>query len=245
MLHAIRAEQIKLTTLRSSWWTMSLTVGVSLASALLIAANVTGTADQTVDNLATLFLVPAQLTLLAVLAMAVIVSTSEYRFGQLRMTLAATPSRWQVMLAKAAVTMAAAFCVGAATSWLCVLLAKPLLPAGYRLELSDPGALRMVWGLPLYFAVASLLALGLGAIIRNSPAAITILALVSLAVEKTLLLIPQTRHVAEYLPFTAGARITQPSGGLGITPWGGFAVCFLYAVGVFMVAMILVECRDA
>jgi ABC-2 type transport system permease protein len=180
------------------------------------------------------------------MAMAVIVSTSEYRFGQIRMTLAATPHRWQVMLAKAVVTMAVAFVVGTVTAWLCVLLAKPLLPADWHLELSDPDAMRIIWGLPLFFAVAALLAMSLGAILRNSPAAITILALMSLGVEKTLLAIPKTRDAAQYLPFNAGARITQSAEtDFKLSPWGGFTVFCVYAVALFLVAVILAETRDA
>ena len=246
MLRTLHAEQIKLTTLRSSWWSALLTVGASLGAALLIAAVADGDNDNTVDTIGVLFLMAAQLALIALMAMAVIVSTSEYRFGQIRMTLAATPHRWQVMLAKAVVTMAVAFVVGAVTAWLCVLLAKPLLPAGVRLELSDPGAMRILWGLPLFFAVAALLAMSLGAILRNSPAAITILALMSLGVEKTLLIIPKTRDVAQYLPFNAGARITQPADpDFELSPWGGLTVFCVYAVLLFLIAAILAETRDA
>jgi ABC-2 type transport system permease protein len=248
MLRTLRAEQIKLTTLRSSWWSVLLTVSASLVSALLIAIVSTDESsnDDTVETIFFLFLVAAQLALIVLMAMAVIVSTSEYRFGQIRMTLAATPHRWQVMLAKALVTTAVAFIVGTVTAWLCVLLAKPLLPAGIRLELSDPGAMRILWGLPLFFAVAALLAMSLGAILRNSPAAITILALMSLGVEKTLLAIQKTHHVAQYLPFNAGARITQPADpDWVLSPWGGFAVFCAYAVALFVVAVILAETRDA
>jgi ABC-2 type transport system permease protein len=248
MLRTIRSEQIKLTTLRSTWWSVLLTVGLSLASALLIAAVVpeTDNGPDTVQNISVLFLVAAQLALIALMAMAVIVSTSEYRFGQIRMTLAATPQRWLVMLSKALVTMAVAFAIGAVTAWLCVLLAKPLLPSGWRLDLSDPDAMRIVWGLPLFFAVAALLAMSFGAILRNSPAAITILALMSLGLEKTLLAIEKTRHVAQYLPFNAGARITQPPDvDARLSPWGGFGVFCVYAVLVFLVAVIMAETRDA
>jgi ABC-2 type transport system permease protein len=249
MLRTLHAEQIKLTTLRSSWWSILLTVSASLASALLIATVASNSGDSngdTVETITILFLVAAQLALIALMAMAVIVSTSEHRFGQIRMTLAATPHRWQVMLAKAVVTMAVAFIVGTVTAWLCVLLAKPLLPASIRLELSDPGAMRILWGLPLFFAVAALLAMSLGAILRNSPAAITILALMSLGVEKTLLAIEKTREFAQYLPFNAGARITQPAEtDLELSPWGGFTVFCVYAVALFLVAVILTETRDA
>ncbi len=248
VLRTLRSEQIKLTTLRSSWWSVLVTVSASLASALLIAIVISdeeGTSD-TVETITVLFLMAAQLALIALMAMAVIVSTSEYRFGQIRMTLAATPHRWQVMLAKAVISTAVAFIVGTATAWLCVLLAKPLLPAGIRLELSDPGAMRILWGLPLFFAVAALLAMSLGAILRNSPAAITILALMSLGVEKVLLAIPNTHKVAQYLPFNAGMRITQPADTeWELSPWGGFTVFCVYAVALFLVALILTEKRDA
>jgi ABC-2 type transport system permease protein len=248
MLRTIRSEQIKVTTLRSTWWSVGLTVGASLGSALLIAAVIPAddNSRNTVENISVLFLVAAQLALIALMAMAVIVSTSEYRFGQIRMTLAATPHRWLVMLAKAVVTMVVAFLIGAVTAWLCVLLAKPLLPSGWRLDLSDPDAMRILWGLPLFFSVAALLAMSLGAILRNSPAAITLLAVVPLGVEKTLLAIPKTRDVAQYLPFNAGARITQPGDvDLELSPWGGFGVFCVYAVVFFLVAVILAETRDA
>src|SRR5947207_14214970 len=116
MLHTIRSEQIKLTTLRSTWWSVLVTVAASLASALLIAGVVPDNdqSTNTVANISVLFLVAAQLALIALMAMAVIVSTSEYRFGQIRMTLAATPHRWLVMLSKALVTMVVAFAVSAA-----------------------------------------------------------------------------------------------------------------------------------
>jgi len=247
MLRTLRAEQIKLTTLRSTWWAVALTMGASLVSALLIAGAVPDDSNgNTVENIGVLFLVAAQLALIALMAMAVIVSTSEYRFGQIRMTLAATPHRWLVMLAKAAVTMVVAFAVGAATAWLCVLLSKLLLPAGWRLELSDPDAMRIIWGLPLFFAMAALLALSLGAVLRNSPLAITLLALLPLGVEKTLLIFEKTRDFAQYLPFNAGARITQPAeADFKLSPWEGFGVFCVYAVVLFLVAVILTETRDA
>ncbi|HSV65336.1 MAG TPA: hypothetical protein VLJ59_05435 [Mycobacteriales bacterium] len=246
MLRQIHAEQIKLTTLRSTWWTTATTLTVSLASALLIAANVNGTETDAVGIITILLLVAAQLAHIAVMVMAVIVSTSEYRFGQIRMTFAATPRRWQVLLAKAVVTVVAAFVIGTATAWLCVLLAKPLLPAEWHLDLAADGAQRVVWGLALFFAASALLALSVGAILRNSPAAITILALLSLAVEKTLLAVPKTRDFAQYLPFNAGARITQPiDPDTQLSPWGGFTLFCVYAVVLFVVAVIMTEARDA
>jgi ABC-2 type transport system permease protein len=248
MLRTLRSEQIKLTTLRSTWWSALITVGASVASALLIAAVIPDddNSSGTVENISVLFLVAAQLALIALMAMAVIVTTSEYRFGQIRMTLAATPHRWLVMLSKALVTMAVAFVIGAVTAVLCVLLPRPLLPAGWRLNLSDPDAIRVVFGLPLFFAVAALLAMSFGAILRNSPAAITVLALMSLGVEKTLLAIEKTRDVAQYLPFNAGARITQPAdAGAELSPWGGFGVFCAYAAVLFLLAVVLTETRDA
>ncbi len=245
MLQAIRAEQIKLTTLRSTWWSIAAAVGISLGVAILIAANVSGSAEDTVDILAVLFLAASLIALIAVMVMGVVVSTGEYRFGQIRMTLAATPHRWQVMLAKAVVTGTVAFVVGTLTAWLCVFVSKPLLPAGWELDLAADGALRVVWGLPMFFAAAAVLALSLGALLRNSPAAITILALLSLAIEKTLLGFDRTRTFAQYLPFNAGARITQPEDSDLISPWGGFALFCGYTVVLFVLAVIVVEGRDA
>jgi ABC-2 type transport system permease protein len=248
MLRTVRAEQIKLTTLRSSWWSIALTMAASIGFAILLAAVIPRTdhSDNTVDNIGVLFIIAAQLAMILLMSMAVIVSTSEYRFGQIRMTLAATPSRWQVMLSKAVVVIFVSFVVGAITAWVSILIAKPLLPSGWRLNLSDPDATRIIWGLPLFFAVASLLAMSLGAILRNSPAAITILAVVPLGVEKTLLVIPKTNHFAQYLPFNAGQRITQPvDNDFLLSPWGGFGIFCVYTLAFFLVAVIMAETRDA
>jgi ABC-2 type transport system permease protein len=248
MFRTLRAEQIKLSTLRSTWWSIGLTMAASIGFAILIAAIIPDDDidTNTASNIGVLFIVASLLALILLMAMAVIVSTSEYRFGQIRMTLAATPSRWQVLASKAIVVMVVAFVVGTITSWISVLFAKTLVPSGFRLNLSDPDAMRVVWGLPLFFAVAALLAMSVGAILRNSPAAITVLAVVPLGVEKTLLVIEKTRHFASYLPFNAGVRITQPRDeDFILPPWTGFGIFCIYTAVFFLVAVILAETRDA
>jgi ABC-2 type transport system permease protein len=249
MLRTLRAEQIKLTTLRSTWWSVGFVLVISVGVAVLIAGLVHDDVDSatSVEVLTVLYLAASFVALIAVMAMAVIMATGEYRFGQIRMTLTATPSRVRVMLSKAVVAVLAGFLIGALTSWLIVALCKPLLPTSWTINMSDDGVQRIIWGLPLFFAAAALLAMSLGALLRNSPAAIVILALLSLAVEKTLLGIEKTRKVAAYLPFNAGSRITQPSDTDGFLPepWTGYLIFLLYAVGLFVLALIVVESRDA
>jgi ABC-2 type transport system permease protein len=249
MLRTLRAEQIKLTTLRSTWWSVGFVLVISVGVAVLIAGLVHDDVDQetSVDVLTVLYLAASFVALIGVMAMAVIMATGEYRFGQIRMTLTATPSRITVMLSKAVVAVVAGFLIGALTSWLIVGLCKPLLPSAWAISMSEEGVQRIIWGLPLFFAAAALLAMSLGALLRNSPAAIVILALLSLAVEKTLLGIEKTQKVAAYLPFNAGSRITQPSDTDGFLPepWTGYLVFLLYALGLFVIALIVVESRDA
>jgi ABC-2 type transport system permease protein len=247
MLNAIRAEQIKLTTLRSTWWSIGFVVVVSLGVGLLIAGVVDGEPEEPVDTVTILFLAAALIALVGVMAMAVITATGEYRFGQVRLSLTAVPHRWKVLLAKAFVSIVAAFVIGAVTAWSIVFLSGPLLPADWKIDLGAEGVQRVIWGLPMFFTVAALLALSLGMLLRNSPAAITILTVLSLVVEKTLLGIPQTQDWAAYLPFNAGIRITQPDDGdrILMTPWAGYWLFVAYAVGLFLVALIVTERRDA
>ena len=52
--------------------------------------------------------------------------------------------------------------------------------------------------------------------------------------------------MAQYLPFNAGSRITQPEDITAkLSPWGGFWVFCAYAVALFLVAVVMAETRDA
>jgi ABC-2 type transport system permease protein len=116
-------------------------------------------------------------------ALGVLTITTEYATGTIHATLLASPQRTRVYAAKlAALTLVVApICV---TSTFAAFILGQRAVAGRHLDvaLSDPHVLRAVIGAGLYMVVVTIVGFGLGAVIRNTAAALTVMfALVFLA----------------------------------------------------------------
>jgi ABC-2 type transport system permease protein len=170
--HVARMEWIKLRTLRSTWWT----IGISVAGAVAIGVAVghgTKNAPGDLTNNALGGLVPG---LLLAGVLGVLVMTSEYSSGTIRATLAAVPARPLLLAAKAAVFGAVTLAAGEAAAFASFFAGGATLPPGVAAPaLGQPGVLRAVLLTGTSFCLIGLLGLGLGAIIRHSPAAIGVL----------------------------------------------------------------------
>lgn len=89
------------------------------------------------------------------------------------------------------------------SSFIAFLLGQALL-SGKHLEalLSDPGALRSVIGSALYLSVAAITALALGAVLRNTAAAISTFVAVFFVIPPLTILLPASwsDRFVQYLP---------------------------------------------
>ena len=203
--------------------------------------------------------------LIAVIVVAAMFMTAEYRRGLIRITLAASPRRGQVLAAKAVVIGCAAFIAGLAGAAVAVPAGEHLLRAGgnYILPVSTLTELRVIAGTAALLAVAAVLALALGAVLRSSAAAIT--AVVTVTVLPYLLVITLAvlpAGAADWLmrvtpaagfavqqsltryPQVA-ASYTPANGYYPLAPWAGFAVLCGYAAAALGLAVILIRRRDA
>jgi hypothetical protein len=118
---------------------------------------------------------------LPAIALGALVMTSEYRWGGIRLALAAAPRRGRLLAAKAVVTGAATFATALAAMLGALLLTQPLLRrSGYRPPVYpdpsplDPATLRVVAGTAAFLALLALLALGAGAVLRRGAGAIAL-----------------------------------------------------------------------
>jgi ABC-type transport system involved in multi-copper enzyme maturation permease subunit len=202
--------------------------------------------------------------LIAVVVVAAMFFTAEYRRGLIRVTLAASPRRGQVLAAKAVVIGAAGFVVG-------LIAAAILVPAGiamsrgqgqYVLPVSLLTEVRVVAGTGALVAVAAVLALAIGAAMRRSAAAVTTAIVV--------IVLPFLLAVAQIVPAGAGewvlrltptagfaimqsipayaqvyAPYTPQAGFYPLAPWAGFAVLCGFAVLALAGAGFLLRRRDA
>jgi len=143
---------------------------------------------------------------------AVLSVTSEYRLGLIRTTLAATPARGRVVLAKAAVIGAVTFGVALPAIAVTVPIAGHLLRGNGNFVLPTPFGtqLRLIVGTAALVSLAALLAYGLGAVFRRGVPAV--------AAAVGLVVLPYLLSTASVLPVDAARWL------LRVTPAAGFAI---------------------
>jgi ABC-type transport system involved in multi-copper enzyme maturation permease subunit len=190
--------------------------------------------------------------------------TSEYRRGLLRLTLAASPRRGQLLAAKAAVVGLAAFVVGLVAAIVSVALGVPRQRAQglYVLPVPALTEVRVIVGTALMVALVAVLATALGAVLRRSAAAITgvVVAIVLpflLAVagvfpagvcDWLLRLTPAAGFAVEQsIPsYFQVSHVYQPAGGFyPLPPLAGFGVLCAWTAGALALALVLLSRRDA
>ncbi len=266
-LGVIRAEWIKLRSLRSTWYSLLATVVFVVGLGVLFSAlrahrfnqdsgNVQfrgpgpgGGFDRILDptlvSLRGVFLAQLAIGVLGVLVIA-----GEYSTGMIRSSLAAVPRRYPVLLAKALVFGVTALVLTELAAFLAFLLGQQALKSTHlQATLSTPNAVRAIIGAGLYLTLIGLLAVGLGFVIRNTAGAIAavfgiVLVLPLLA---NALPSPYSTDVSKYLPLNAGTQILMTGNydSSQLSPWGGMGVTALYALAALAVGAVVLTRRDA
>jgi ABC-2 type transport system permease protein len=250
------SEWTKLTTVRSTVWTLLVTavVGIGLGAVVTsaqasrwatrsLAARVTF--DPTRSSLSGLLF--AQL---AIGVLGILVVSAEYSTGTIRATFSAVPRRPLVLVAKVAVFGVVTLIVGEIVSFVAFFIGQGILSGkAPSAVLSDPGVLRAVVSGGLYLLVLGLLALGLASIIRVTPAAISTFVGVLFILPIIADVLPSsfTSDIGRFLPANIGTVMmsahyhgTDPFG-----PWFSFGLLCAYAAVALLVGGVLLVRRDA
>jgi len=258
MRQSLHAEWTKLRTVAGPGWLLLAAIALT-AAAGAIAANAVNCpgggcqVDPAKVSLTGIYLGQAIVAIVAVTAV-----SGEYSTGMIRLTLTATPRRWQVLAAKAAVVGAATLVTGAVAALASVLAGGLLLarhgivPAhGYEaLSLGNGTILRAAAGSVLYLALIALLGLGVATVIRDSAVAIgVVLGLLYLfPIIASFVSDPDWhRHLNQISPMTAGLYVQASTGlrSLPLTPWQGLGVLAIWAAGAMLGGGLLLRYRDA
>jgi hypothetical protein len=181
-MRALRAEWIKLWSVRSTWVALGIavafTVGLGLADTVgtVRGWDTMPAADRAAfDPLGSAF---AGLTFaqLALGVLGVLAVTAEYSSGTIIPTLTAQPRRMAAFTAKAGAVCGAALLIGQALAFGAFLLGQAVL-RGQQLDvgLGAPGVLRSVVGAGLYLTVVTMVGFGLGALLRHPAGAVAAL----------------------------------------------------------------------
>jgi ABC-type transport system involved in multi-copper enzyme maturation permease subunit len=207
-------------------------------------------------------LLGAVLALIAVVAVATMFMTAEYRRGLIRLTFAASPARARVLAAKAVVIAAVTFIASLAGAIVAVRLGEQVLRSNgnFILPASFLSDVQVVAGTAALLAVVAVFGLALGAVLRRSAGAVT--SLIVLIVLPYLLALTVLRGAGDWLlrvtPAAAfavqqttpqysqvDAAYTVGNGYFPLAPWAGFAVLCAYTAVALVLAVVLIRRRDA
>lgn len=258
----VRSEWIKFRTLRSTIWTLAITLVLMVGIVTLfsaIFASEAGSAESTEADGGSIvvFMIAAGIAQLAVTVLGVLAITGEYTTGMIRSTLAAVPRRLPALWAKGVVLAVAIFVVSTVAVLISLVVMQLFLGAkGFAPDLGDAETRRMLVGTPLYLTAIALFAFAIGALLRHSAGALaTVLGL--LLVVENLFLIPwrPMQLASPFLPGTAGFKILTPQvqldamsqGAVGavLGPWQGFAVLLAWVAVLLAAAAVLLKRRNA
>ena len=256
----LRAEWIKLRTLRSTFWTLGSVIVLVVGFSALLSASMPSAADfrsqapeaptdQFVLISATTGLTFAQLVI-AILG--VLAISGEFSTGMIRSSLAAVPRRFPVLAAKALTLFLVSFVVGLisfAASW---SIAVPLLSAkGFKADLFADSTLWAILGAAVYLGLVSVFALGVGTIVKSSAggiaAALGVLFVLPIIASIAASLLPKTQWIVDAQQYLMSASGTAMAGHTNGTfePWQSVLTVVVWTAVAFGLGAVLLQRRDA
>jgi ABC-2 type transport system permease protein len=236
----------------SAEWTKFRTLPSNLTTATITFATILGLAAVFLAAMAEEGRLPAPIELLAGVSWAqflpavlgVVAICSEWTSGTSRVTFLAVPSRWPVLAGKVTVVGVVTFVAGAAgAAGAFAMGAATGIDVG-----ADPAqVIRLVSGTGLYLGTIAVLALGIGAIVRNLVGSVLgVLGFLWIVPPVMVLIpVPEVQELAVYLPASAGVLLITPDNpAVDLTPWGGYAVLLAWTVAALAGAVLTLRARD-
>lgn len=248
MSNLLRSEWIKLRTIPLHVFLWCIGGGFVLVVVVLVGLLNGSPETFSGSDLANLVGGTSIVAALIVSVVSALAITSEFSHDTIRPTLAATPHRIRVFLAKAVVLVGVALAIGAAIVWGAYVIGLVILDVrGADIGISgDDGSLAVVLGAPFLFVILAMFGYGLGSLFRSSPAAVSVAILWPLLVETilaTVLSIAGVDEPARFLPYQSAFALSVadpdglPNGRIG----GG--LFFAVVVAALVAGSILVNTR--
>jgi len=251
-----RSEWTKLISVRSPRWALLiavvLTIGVGAGIAAVSAheyPTMSAAARATFDPIGT-SLAGVYFAELATGVLGALAVTGDYATGMIRASLTVVPRRLPVLWCKVGLTGLVSFLVMTLAAVASFELGQALLSShDIGVSLNADGALRPVLGAGLSSALVTIIALAIGAILRNTAAAISTFVGVFFVLPPLASLLPGGLgdHLATYLPSNAASAVfaTAETGPQALAPAPGVVVLAAYAVVLTAVASVELCRRDS
>ncbi len=184
---------------------------------------------------------------IAMIVFGVLVVTSEYGTGMIRLSLIAVPRREQFYAAKLAVAALAAALVAAPAAILGYLATQAAL-GPHGASITTPGVPGALGGAVLYLTLMCLLAAGIAAAARSAILPLAVLLPLVLAGSQILSVINATSELAKYLPDRAGISLLSvrvPDDVEALSAPAGLAVLVAWSLAAVLGGLLVLRSRDA
>jgi ABC-2 type transport system permease protein len=259
----LRSEWIKLTSLRSTLWSLALIVMLGVGLSLLVSSvgfGVGGEGPSAPDPgiVLTTSTIGVAFGQLIAAVLGVLVISGEYSTGMIRSTLAAVPARLPVLAAKAIVLFLLVTAFGALTMFGAWAASYPVYDSqGLAVGLDEPGLALALAGAALYLGLTAVFALGLGTLLRSAAggiaAALGVILVIPTVVPLIALAFEWVNDIAPYLISNAGVAMSRLPSAEGIQtmgqtllePWVGALVVLAWTLVSLALGAIALRRRDA
>jgi ABC-type transport system involved in multi-copper enzyme maturation permease subunit len=252
----LESEWTKLRTLRSTLWSLlAAVVGMAGLGPAVAAVQMSRWSHLSLEDRLRFDAVDSgvggyHLAQLAIGVLGVLVITGEYSTGMIRSSFMAVPHRLPVLWAKIAVFAAVTFVLMLVSTFVSFYAVQAIVTQHHQqVTLGSPHALRAVIGTALFLTVLAVLAVGLGALVRNTAGGIASFAGLLFVLPGVVSLLPASTAdaVNPYLPLNAGFAVATSTfeNSHHLAPWTGLAVFAGYALVALGAAAIGLLRRDA
>jgi ABC-2 type transport system permease protein len=248
---ALRSEWIKLSTLRSTWWSIGIVAVLTIGIAAMVAAALgDGPGFPGIQAV----VLPIQFTMLLAGILGVISVTGEYSTGMIRSTLTAVPRRGMVLAAKAVVMAVLMFVASLVIFFAAALVVTPMLAgSASAIDWSDvEGTILPILASSASMAVFSLIGVAVGFLLRSGAGAIA-------AVVGLLFVLPIVAQMftmageawqwitdlAVYLPSSAAQFAIIPSADAPLDGTSAYLTLAAWVAGTMLAAWGVLRTRDA
>jgi ABC-type transport system involved in multi-copper enzyme maturation permease subunit len=252
----LQSEWTKLRTLRSTLWSLLAAVVTMAALGPVVAAvQMSRWSHLSLEDRLRFDSIDAGVggfhgAQLAIGVLGVLVITGEYATGMIRSSLMAVPRRLPVLWAKLAVFAAVTFALMLASSVVSFYAVQAIVTQHHeQVTLGATHALRAVIGTALFLTLLGVLAVGLGALVRNTAGGIASLVGLLFVLPGIVALLPASTAdtVNPYLPLNAGFAVATSTfeDSHHLAPWTGLAVFAAYAALAVGAGAVSLLRRDA
>ena len=255
-LRVARSEWTKLHSLRSTRWSLLVATVLTIGFPALFATvtrshwHNMSPGEQAHRNPLDIALAGVNVSQLAIAVLGVLVITGEYSTGMIRASLIAVPRRLPVLWAKLGVYAVVSFLLMLPSVLIAFFVSQAILHPISQLQISfsHAGVARSVVGGAVYLMLVGVLAMALGAIVRNTAGGIATFAAIFFVIPPLLLVLPSSwdNAISPYLPDAAGRSIfSLTHGSDSLAPLPGLLLFLGYCALAVAIAAALLKRRDA